>query len=279
MNIFAYANGFEIFGLTIYFYAFCILGGALVALFLSNYRAHKDGYPWDMFNSIFLVALPSGIIGARLWYVIAEWERFTDNFADIFAFRDGGLAIQGGVICGAIAGIIYVYFRRKDMDVLRCADFAVPTILVAQAIGRWGNFFNQEVYGNIVDMSSWWLPSFIQSNMVVDGAYHVPLFFLEGIVNLGGYFVITRFIPFVFGKHYCYGDQTFAYFAYYGLVRLVLEPLRDAKYQMGMIQADSLRAVGMAIAFIVVGIVLIIVNHIVRFYLKQKKAGDLKKNG
>ena len=269
-NIFALSKGFDIFGFTIYFYAFCILGGALVALFLSNFRAKEEGFPSDLFNTIFLLALPMGIIGARAWYVIASWEDFTNNLSEIFAFRDGGLAIQGGALLGALSGILFAFFRRKGMNLLQCADFAVPTILVAQAIGRWGNFINQEVYGNAVNSSLYWLPSFIQNQMVINGSYRVPLFFIEGIINLGGYIVIGRVIPQMLKKHYLYGDQTFAYFTFYGIVRLILEPLRDSKFNMGA-EAGSLRASSMAIVFIVSGLLLIVLNHLYHFYKNRKK--------
>src|SRR5574344_471156 len=96
-------NGFYFFGMEVRFYAIFILVGALTALFLASYRAHKKGYPWETYDVVFITAFPAGIIGARIWYVIAEWNtKFGPNFSsDPFAmFRtwDGGLAIQGGVI-------------------------------------------------------------------------------------------------------------------------------------------------------------------------------------
>ncbi len=266
-NILAYINKINIFGVDIYFYAFFILGGALVALFLASFRAHEKGYPWSLFDTVFIVALPLGIIGARIWYVIAEWEQFASNPMEMFAFRDGGLAIQGGALLGAASGIIFCLIRRKGMDVLEIADFAVPTILVAQAIGRWGNFFNQEVYGQTVSSSSWWLPSFIQNQMVIGGSYKAPLYFLEGVINLGGYVLLARVIPTLMGKHYQHGDVTFAYFVFYGIVRVILEPVRDGQFNMG--GEDNMRAVYMAIAYVGGGLLLILINHLIRFKLSK----------
>jgi len=274
MDLLAYINKFTIFGVDIYFYAIIILIGALVALFLSSFHAREKGYQWDFFSTIFLIALPSGIIGARLWYVIAQWEEFANNPIEIFNLRGGGLAIQGGVILGALAGIIVVATRRRGMDILLAADFAVPTILVAQAIGRWGNFFNQEVYGLSVDYNSWLLPTFIKDNMIINGEFKAPLFYLEGICNLGGYIVISRVLPTILNKHYKSGDITFSYFVYYGIVRLILEPVRDGKYNMG--GEDNLRAVYMAVAFIVIGLLLIFINHYARYYVS--KHPELKRN-
>lgn len=266
-NILAYINKINIFGVDIYFYAFFILGGALVALFLASFRAHEKGYPWSLFDTVFIIALPLGIVGARIWYVIAEWEQFASNPMEMFAFRDGGLAIQGGALLGAASGIIFCLIRRKGMDVLEIADFAVPTILVAQAIGRWGNFFNQEVYGQTVSSSSWWLPSFIQNQMVIGGVYKVPLYFLEGVINLGGYVLLARVIPTLMGKYYQHGDVTFAYFVFYGIVRVILEPVRDGQFNMG--GEDNMRAVYMAIAYVGGGLLLILINHLIRFKLSK----------
>lgn len=266
-NILAYINKINIFGVDIYFYAFFILGGALVALFLASFRAHEKGYPWSLFDTVFIIALPLGIVGARIWYVIAEWEQFASNPMEMFAFRDGGLAIQGGALLGAASGIIFCLIRRKGMDVLEIADFAVPTILVAQAIGRWGNFFNQEVYGQTVSSSSWWLPSFIQNQMVIGGVYKVPLYFLEGVINLGGYVLLARVIPTLMGKYYRHGDVTFAYFVFYGIVRVILEPVRDGQFNMG--GEDNMRAVYMAIAYVGGGLLLILINHLIRFKLSK----------
>lgn len=269
MEILAYINKITIFGIDIYFYAIIILIGALLALLLSNYHAYEKGYSFDFFNTVFLIALPSGIIGARIWYVIAEWEQFSSNFLEVFNFRGGGLAIQGGVILGALAGILVCVFRRKGQDIFSYADMAVPTILVAQAIGRYGNFFNQEVYGQIVDPSSWFLPNFIKSQMVINGYFRAPLFFLEGCINLAGYLFISRTLKVLLGKHYKYGDLTFAYFVYYGLVRLILEPVRDSTFNMG--GADNMRAVTMALIFIIVGMICIVANHGIRYYLDKNK--------
>lgn len=266
-TILGYINKINVFGVDIYFYAFFILGGALVALFLSSFRAHEKGYPWSLFDTVFILALPLGIIGARMWYVIAEWEQFASNPMEIFAFRDGGLAIQGGALLGAASGIIFCLIRRKGMDVLEIADFAVPTILVAQAIGRWGNFFNQEVYGQTVSSSAWWLPSFVQNQMVIGGSYKAPLYFLEGVINLGGFILLGRVIPTLMGKNYKHGDVTFAYFVFYGIVRVVLEPVRDSQFNMG--GEDNMRAVYMAIAYVGGGLLLILINHLIRFKLEK----------
>lgn len=280
MNALAYAQGFlpnSDGEPIIRFYAIAILLGALVALFLSSYRAHKDGYDWTFFGTIFLVAFPCGIIGARIWFVIAEWKNFAaDPFPAVFEIWRGGLAIQGGAIGGVLAGALVAFFFRKGTPLLKCTDYAVPTILVAQAIGRWGNFFNQEVFGHAVTPQSWsFLPGFITYNMqngnlqmggqngvLPSGSIAAPLFLVEGMLNVAFFILITKGLTSALGKRYKDGDSTFAYFIAYGLVRFLLEPMRNSQFIMGGVEDQ--KSTGMAVAFIAIGAVLIIINHVLR---------------
>ncbi len=281
MDILAYWQGIPAEQPIIRFYAICILFGACVALLLSSYRAHKKGFDWSFFLTIFFVAFPCGIIGARIWYVIATWsEEFAGRpFYHVFEIWNGGLAIQGGAIAGVLAGVLVVFFRRKGTPILQCTDFAVPTIIVAQAIGRWGNFFNQEVFGHAVSLEAWsFLPGFITNNMtngslpmvgtgnsgviIPEGAIASPLFLVEGVINIAFYFLMTHGLETIEGKHYKHGDSTFAYFVSYGIIRFILEPLRNPHFIMGG-KSDP-HSQWMAIAFIVIGLVCIFFNHLLR---------------
>lgn len=303
MNIAAlgYPVGFPFGNPFIRFYAIIILCGALVALLISNYRAHKDGFDMHFFDTVFPIAFLAGIVGARIWYVIATYQHeFAGRpFWDIFDIRSGGLAIQGGAIGGILVGVLYCVFRRKGGSLLRFADYAVPTILIAQAIGRWGNFFNQEVFGHFVSQDAWnFLPSFITNNMqngdlpmgvyfwndikvtaastgivVPSGAIASPLFLVEGVINIAFYFLIAHGLPAVFGKRYRYGDSTFAYFIAYGIIRAALEPLRNPRFIMGVDggQDGAYRSLNMAIAFVVIGVMLIALNHVLYHFASKGK--------
>lgn len=290
MSSLAYWEGLPPENPIVRFYAIAILLGAFLALFLSSYRAHKDGYDWSFFGTIFIVAFPCGIIGARIWYVIADWNPAW-NFWDIFAIWNGGLAIQGGAIGGVLAGALVAFFCRKGTPLLKCTDFAVPTILVAQAVGRWGNFFNQEVFGHTVTLEAWnFLPSFITNNMqngssamgwtgvvIPEGSIAAPLFLVEGILNVAFFFLITYGLESLEGKHYKLGDSTFAYFIAYGFTRLILEPMRNAAFQMGVnnhADGGAMASYGMAIAFIAVGAFLIFMNHLLRYLDNRKHVFD-----
>jgi phosphatidylglycerol---prolipoprotein diacylglyceryl transferase len=300
MSTLAYASGFPFSNPVVRFYALFILAGACLAFLLSNYRARKAGYGHNFFDTVFIIAFPMGIVGARIWYVIASWsaeflpvyqnQGFWAGFGNMFAVWNGGLAIQGGVILGVISGVLVVRFRRKGVSILQAMDFAVPTIFVAQMFGRWGNFFNQEVFGHAVSPDAWnFLPSFITNNMqngdssmlsgvkLPNGSIAAPLFLVEGVVNILFYFILTQGIPAIERRKYVNGDQAFGYFIAYGIIRAILEPLRNPSFIMGTSDVTSshsnYKSFGMAIAFVIVGVVLIIANHIL-YHLSEKGKFD-----
>jgi prolipoprotein diacylglyceryl transferase len=250
------------------FYAVFILSGAMLAYRLSENEFIRLGKKKGFLEDIFLVAFPAGILGARLWYVWGQWDLEFSNrdFFSIFAVWEGGLAIMGGAIGGALAGILYVYFRRKDIHIVQALDFAVPTILVAQAIGRWGNFFNQEVFGELADVSNWaFLPTFIQQQMTITlngvTGFRVPLFLIESMINLTGYFVIKYAIGRGLKSYRAPGDLALMYLVWYGLTRGVMEPLRNPFYNMGN-SGDWSFIWGWV--FFSVGLIAIVLNHVIQ---------------
>ncbi len=213
-------------GFTIKWYGIIIVAGAGVSYFVSDHYFYKEYKKHGILDTLLLVAFPMGIIGARLWYVIV-----LEPGTNFWAFQNGGLAIQGGALLGIISGVIFMMIFRKYVNVRWAMDIIVPTILIAQAIGRWGNFFNHEVYGLVTDTSSWWfLPKIIVHNMFVSTSdptkMYVPLFFVEFCTNLIGYFVIRYAIGKPLKKLLSFGDLSMVYLIWYGLTRILLEPLR-----------------------------------------------------
>ena len=250
------------------FYAIFILSGAFLAYALTEREFIKLGKKKGFIEDVFIIAFPAGILGARLWYVWGQWELefATQPFWKIFAVWEGGLAIMGGALGGALAGILYVYFKRKDIPIIKTVDLAVPTILVAQAIGRWGNFFNQEVYGVIADVESWmWLPTFIREQMTINGSFRVPLFLIESMINLSGYVVIRFAIGEGLKKYRKQGDLALMYLVWYGLTRGIMEPLRNPAFNMGNAGNWSLI---WGWVFFAVGLLMIGANHLL---FKPKK--------
>lgn len=310
MNLFI-PKGIKIGSLTIAFYAICIIIGAIVAYQLSRHYLKKKGYDPNAIENLFYVAFPSGIIGARIWWMIAERQ----PIQDIYKIWQGGLAIQGGVLAGAAVGIIFMITRRKNIPVLLATDCIVPTILVAQAIGRWGNFFNQEVYGYCVDKWNW-LPPFISDRLSIalnsagdgwatsnwtgdlfnggDGYYYLcdggaskmvlPLFLIEGLLNLAGFFIIVYGIPALFKFlskktndkiSLANGDLMCCYLMWYGTVRLILEPLRNEKFIMGVDGGvGSAKSMVMSIIFIVMGVLGIVGCHLFKYFWPKRKVLD-----
>lgn len=269
---------------TIAFYAIFILSGAIFVYFLCDHKMYVQYGKHGLLESTFLVAFPSGIIGARIFYVIGNWHEFAGrNWTEVFAIHDGGLTILGGAIVGIVVGVLWFMWRNKGYSIAIGVDMIVPTILLAQAIGRWGNFFNCEVHGIASDIKYWtWLPEIIWRNsqfsststsLIGTNQLYVPLFLIEGIVNVLGYFVLSYVFGKLFRKHTEFGDLAFGYVIWYGLTRTFMEPLRDGSFNMG---EDGCWSWIWSIVFIAAGVLLICINHIVRYYVSTRKKKEIR---
>lgn len=168
-----------VFDTALTWYSVFILIGALLTYFISNYFYKKESesqkYPELVFDT-FLVAFPMGLVGARIWYVLSEWTYYMNDPLAILRVWEGGLAIQGGVMLGIVSGVGYAIWKMRKhgmtMSITRLMDLIIPNILIAQVIGRWGNFFNREVYGACTSKESlWFLPSFVLDQMAGEGYY------------------------------------------------------------------------------------------------------------
>lgn len=234
--------------LQVTWYAVIILTGAFLAYYLSLKTMRKFGYEESIMENFFISMMPIAIIGARTWYVIFEWSnRFASNPIRVFYFWEGGLAIHGGLLFGILYGIFY--FRHYKADLLRVADAIMPNVLLAQAIGRWGNFMNQEAFGQIVDPSYYrFFPRFISDQMYIDGYYRQPMFLYESIANLIG-FILIRYVFQKKGKRR-HGDLLWAYLMWYGMVRIVIESFRSDSLMIGPFKTAQLISLG----FIIIGL-------------------------
>ena len=140
---------FNIFGLEVYWYGLIIGIGILSGLLLAVHEAKRTGQNPDDYMDFVLVAIVACVIGARLYYVAFSWDNYKDNLMSIFALREGGLAIYGGIITAVICAILFT--RYKKMNFWLFADTAAPSLILGQIIGRWGNFFNREAFGGYTD--------------------------------------------------------------------------------------------------------------------------------
>ena len=213
---------FNIGPLSIRWYAICIVSGLILAVYLAMKEApRKKMIPDDILDFI-LIAFPVSIIGARLYYVIFEWSYYSKQpIIEVFTIWNGGLAIYGGLIAGAI--VLYFFSRRRLINPVDFLDIAAPSVLIAQSIGRWGNFFNQEAYGAAVKSLNY-LPSFIRDNMYIDGAYRQPTFLYESVWNLLGFvlLLVLRRRP----KFFRQGELAAFYLIWYGFGRMIIEGMR-----------------------------------------------------
>ena len=260
-------------------YAICILTGAILVYVICDHRFYVEYGKHGILESTFFVAFPAGIIGARIGYVIGEWNtQFAgEPWWKVFAIWEGGLTIISGALIGIIVGVLWFIWRNKKYSIWLAVDVIVPTILVAQAIGRWGNFFNCEVHGFEVLKSNWWfLPKIIANNAAFSesngfaspGHIWMPLFYIEFLSNMTGYFILR----FAFGKglrkYLELGDLAFGYLVWYGLTRVIMEPLRDTNYNMGQ---DGYWSWLWSICFVLIGAALIFFNHLIRYFINRKK--------
>lgn len=266
-------------GLHIAFYAICILTGVFICYFVCDHYFYKRYGKHGILDTLVLVAFPAGVIGARIWYVVGNFEREFANgdWTDVFKIWDGGLTILGGAAFGIIVGYLFMRWRKKYVDPRWALDIIVPTILLAQAMGRWGNFFNCEVYGQVTSVDGWrFLPNWLLLQMNVNndgsllgpGLINTPLFLIEGFVNVVGFFLIYVGIGRFLKRWTVPGDLAGAYFTWYGLVRLIMEPLRNANFNMGM---DNSWSISNSIAYILIGLALILALHLHDYYVKNKK--------
>ena len=163
---------FEIFGLQIRWYGIIIAGGVLAAFLLSSVLAKKKGVSFDDIVDAFIWAFPIAIVGARAYYVAFEFKNF-NSFADMINIRTGGLAIHGGLIAGIITA--YIVLRIKKVNFWEYIDVVIPAVVLAQGIGRWGNFFNGEAHGAVTTLEhlqSLGIPKFIINGMYINGNYY-----------------------------------------------------------------------------------------------------------
>ncbi len=210
--------------LDIAWYAVLIMSGAYIAYAVSAKSLKKAGYNIADIENLFFGALITGFAGARLWYVLFyDLATSLKDPISIFMIRDGGLAIHGGLFAGVSFG--YWYAKKKNLNFWHLADMIVPNILIAQAIGRWGNFMNQEAYGGIVSESFYnYFPAFIKNIMFINGEYRMPTFFFESVANIIGWLLIYFVVRKLSTRKR--GDMVYAYLMWYGVTRYFIEGMR-----------------------------------------------------
>lgn len=222
---------FSLFGKDIYWYGIIIATALIVGVVLGVVEAKRRGFRSEIVLDFMLLAIPFGIVCARLYYVIFEWENYAGNLLRIIAVWEGGLAIYGAVIGGIIAAFVFKRWRRVNIgDML---DIAAPGLIIAQAIGRWGNYVNQEAHGGLItNPSLQWFPAGVQIN----GEWFQATFFYESMWNLLVFIMLMA----VRKKVKVRGGVFALYIALYGLGRFWIEALRTDSLMISEIRVSQL---------------------------------------
>lgn len=223
------SEAFSIFGVSVAWYAVIITIGMVCAFLYAWQQSKKIGLTFDDICDFALWTIPIGVIGARLYYVLTSLERF-ETFADVINIRNGGLAIYGGIIAGAAT--VFTVSQIKKINFLALADCVAPGVLLAQGIGRWGNFMNGEAFGGETE-------SFIRMGIQNVVSYHTfettemvyvhPTFLYESLWNLLGVLLVYLYARLLHKKYD--GELFIMIFGWYGLGRMFIEGLRtDSLY-------------------------------------------------
>jgi len=236
----------------IYWYSIFIFIGMLVACFLIYKEAKKRGIDEEFLVNLTFNTIIIGIIGARLYYVLFNFSYYLDNPVEIFQIWNGGLAIHGGIIAGLLF-IIY-YCKKHEVNLWKILDIIVVGLIIAQAIGRWGNFFNSEAYGPITTaahLKSLGIPQFIIDGMYILGEYRQPTFFYESAWCLFGFLAMLIIRQY---KYLKIGQLTSFYLIWYGIIRFIIEAMRTDSLMLGPLKMAQL----VSLVFIVSGIIIFI---------------------
>ena len=245
------SNSFNIFGLNITYYSLCILTGVIVAYILIYKEAKRHNINQRYIDDIIFYGLICGILGARIYYVLFNLDYYLDNINEIIKIWHGGLAIHGGILFGAL--FVYLYSRRNKINFIELTDIILPGVIIAQAIGRWGNFFNREAYGMMVSkelLEKLLIPKFIINGMNINGNYYLPTFYIESILCLIGFIIILLIRKYKNKTGYI----TSFYLIWYGIIRLIIEYFRTDSLMIGPFKMAMI----VSIIFIILGIILFI---------------------
>ena len=249
---------FHIFGQEVYWYGIIIGIGVLLALALALHEAKRTGQNPENYVDVALFGIIFAVIGARMYYVIFSWELYADNPLKIFALREGGLAIYGGIIAGIITVIVYT--KKKGLNFWLVADTAAPSLLLGQIIGRWGNFFNREAFGGYTDnlFAMRYLkeqvhnvnPSVLEHTLTINGAEYIqvhPTFLYESLWNL-----MILILLLLLKKRKKFDGQIFGcYILGYACGRVWLEGLRTDQLMIGNFAVSQLLSVMLMIGAVV----------------------------
>ncbi|MBU5116588.1 prolipoprotein diacylglyceryl transferase [Staphylococcus aureus] len=259
---------FNLGPLSVRWYGIIIAVGILLGYFVAQRALVKAGLHKDTLVDIIFYSALFGFIAARIYFVIFQWPYYAENPGEIIKIWHGGIAIHGGLIGGFIAGVIVC--KVKNLNPFQIGDIVAPSIILAQGIGRWGNFMNHEAHGGPVSrafLEQLHLPNFIIENMYINGQYYHPTFLYESIWDVAGFIILVNI-----RKHLKLGETFFLYLTWYSIGRFFIEGLRTDSL---MLTSNIRVAQLVSILLILISISLIVYRRIKYNPLLYSKVGAL----
>lgn len=248
---------FSVGPISIYWYSALIIIAVIIGYNIVVNYSKKLDYKTGAIMDMVLGLVMAAIVGARVYYVAFNFEAYRDDLLEILMIWNGGLAIYGAII-GGVLYILY-YCKKRDLNFIKLLDIFSLSLLLGQAIGRWGNFFNSEAYGGKTTyeaLQNLFIPEFIINGMYIEGSYRVPTFLFESLWCLLGvvilFFIRRRDLQ-------VNGRQISFYLIWYGIGRFFIEGLRSDSLYLGDFRISQ-----------IVSIVLIIVGVLIRIFIKRK---------
>ena len=247
---------FHLGPIQVHWYGIFIGCAVILALWLAVREGRRQGLDEDVFYDYLLWALPIAIVCARLYYVFFQWPYYAIHPDEIIAIWDGGIAIYGAIIGGFL--VLFFYCRHYHLSVWQMLDIVAPTVIMAQGIGRWGNFMNQEAFGRIttrVALVGQHLPNWLINQMLIGGHYRVPTFLYESLWDLTGFvcLMLLRHRRHLFKR----GEIFLAYVLWYSAGRFFIEGMRKDSLMLGPVRISQL----LSLVFFVFALVILIVRR------------------
>ncbi|HBJ9147574.1 TPA: prolipoprotein diacylglyceryl transferase [Listeria monocytogenes] len=263
----------QIGSISVKWYGVIIASAVVIALLLALSEANKRKMDKEIIVDLLIWAIPISIISARIYYVIFEWGFYKNNLGEIVKIWHGGIAIYGALIGAVLTAIIFS--RIKKISFWQLADVVAPSLIIAQAIGRWGNFMNQEAHGAETTRSfleSLHLPDFIINQMYIDGAYYQPTFLYESLWNVLGFIVLLIIRRTKIRR----GELFLGYVIWYSFGRFFIEGMRTDSLMWGDFRVSQV----LSLLLIVLSIGIIIYRRMKMnppYYMEDKFGKVVKK--
>ena len=233
--------------IAIYWYGVLIVTGAMLAAHIASKLSRNNGHDPETAWNMLLVVLVTGIIGARIYHIISSWDYYRAYPTQMFGLQMSGYGIFGAVFGGLFG--VWAFTKHYKLRFLEWTDYCAPGLILAQAIGRWGNFFNQELYGPPTNLP-WGIyiaPEHRLPGLETFERFH-PTFFYESLLNFAGFLVLI-YLARNWRKNRLYGDLFFIYAIAYPIIRFFIEFLRPDAWEVGGVPAAQWVSIASIILF------------------------------